>query len=61
VPLPLDDEARQDIPVEPKEYIIQIGTMAADFAFERFVAFAVQGLKEDWLPSRHSPSQLAAN
>lgn len=50
VPLLFDDEAGQDIPVEVKEYIAYVGTIAPDHAFERFVAFAQQALAEGWFP-----------
>lgn len=50
IPLLFDDEAPAKIEVSTKKYISYIGTIAADHAFDRFVDFVYDALKNNWFP-----------
>lgn len=50
LPLPFDDEAApEDVDVQAKGFFSYIGTIAADHAFDRFVAFVEAAISNRWL------------
>lgn len=48
IPLLFDDETIGDITTVDKHYISYIGTVAADHAFDKFVAFVDVAITNDW-------------
>jgi hypothetical protein len=50
VPLLFDDELGKPLTSDEKKFISYIGTVAADHAFDKFIAFVKAALTNDWLP-----------